>query len=146
VLSILSASIAFAPDEARLFSQKPGAVAGTMSVVAALIMGLHTWLRLGERAEVHRGLAAKYATTRRRIELLKAFPPATLDEFRRELGEIQQRLDEHARGAPETPWWSKWRTDRELKREGMKNRWSELCGDGTGGDGCPCQRLRNEAR
>lgn len=75
--------------------------AGVISVLAAVVAGLQTFLRYGERAEKHMVAADWYAALNRRINQLLALSPdlrpeATkcLDEVRKEMARIGQQSPE----------------------------------------------------
>lgn len=54
---------------------------GLLSVIAAVLTGLQTFLRYSELAEKHRLAGARFANLKHRIELLATFPPETEAEF-----------------------------------------------------------------
>jgi len=73
---------------------------GSVSVLTAILAGMQTFLRYGERAEKHRATAASYGEVRRTIESTGALPlqfRPPLNEF---IGQIEKRLDDLSRGAP----------------------------------------------
>src|SRR5437016_9781213 len=59
-------------------------VVGLMSIAAAVLASLQTFLRLSERADKHRVAGAAYGAVRRALELLKTFPPEDQQALRRE--------------------------------------------------------------
>src|SRR5262249_42206983 len=76
---------------------------GVISVFAAILAGLQTFLRFGERSEKHRTVGAQYGSVRRQIELIKALSPerrGAADEF---LNRIRGTLDSLAESAPDVP-------------------------------------------
>lgn len=88
---------------------------GLVSVLAAVLSGLQTFLSFAERANRHRITGAKYGAIRRRLETLKTLPPEDEQALRRELESIKQAMDELAENAPHVPSNLKSRVDRELK-------------------------------
>ncbi len=73
---------------------------GSFSLLAAILAGLQTYLRYGERAEKHRSIGAAYGEIRRNLELgttlpLRLRPP--LSEF---LSQTENKLNELARTSP----------------------------------------------
>jgi hypothetical protein len=74
---------------------------GTISVLAAIMAGLQTFLRFAERAEKHVIAADWYAAVRREIDELLALPPDgrgrakdALDKLRKEISKIGQQSPE----------------------------------------------------
>jgi hypothetical protein len=73
---------------------------GSISVLTAILAGVQTFLRYGERAEKHRAIAASYGEARRTIESTAALPiqfRPPLNEF---INQIERRLDDLSRSAP----------------------------------------------
>lgn len=76
-------------------------VVGGMSVLAAVLAALQTFLKYGDRASAHRLCGARYAALVRQIEMLLAVskaPPAP-----EVLEEIRTKMDRLAEEAPELP-------------------------------------------
>jgi hypothetical protein len=76
---------------------------GTISVLAAILAGLQTFLRFGERSEKHRAIGAQYGSVRRRIEVVRALLPerrGAVDDF---LNRLRETLDSLAESAPDVP-------------------------------------------
>ena len=77
---------------------------GMISVVAAVLASLQTFLRFGERSEKHRFAAEAWASLRREIDEMVALHPTYLasrgdpkqylDDLRRRMGEIAQQSPE----------------------------------------------------
>lgn len=77
---------------------------GMISVLAAVLASLQTFLRFGERSEKHRAAGEAWASLRREIDQMVALPPASLaslgdpkpylDELRRRMGEVAQQSPE----------------------------------------------------
>jgi hypothetical protein len=63
---------------------------GLLSVVAAVLTGLQTFLRYSELAEKHRLAGARFANLKHRIELLSTFPPANEGELNGSLQAIEE--------------------------------------------------------
>ncbi|HEV2989856.1 MAG TPA: SLATT domain-containing protein [Candidatus Angelobacter sp.] len=75
---------------------------GLISVLAAVLAGLQTFLRFSEKAEKHRAAGAAYGAIRREIEMILAVPPA--DRNSKELLDgLRIRIDTLAKEAPEIP-------------------------------------------
>lgn len=80
---------------------------GLLSVVAAVLTGLQTFLRYSELAEKHRLAGARFANLKHRIELLTAFPPATETEYNSSLHgveEVWSKLREESPMLPGRIW------------------------------------------
>ena len=71
---------------------------GFISVIAAVLASMQTFLRFSERAEKHRGVAARYGSLRRDIEALQAggapFDQTKLDTIREKLNSISTEAPE----------------------------------------------------
>jgi hypothetical protein len=71
---------------------------GLVSLIAAVLASIQTFLRFSERAEKHRGVAARYGSLRRDIEVLQArgepYDATKVDS-------IQQKLNAVSTEAPE---------------------------------------------
>jgi hypothetical protein len=82
-------------------------LAGVLSLVAAALMGLQTFLKHSEQAEKHRLAGARFASLKHRIELLQSFPPTAEDDIRVELQAIEKawaRLREESPTLPTRIW------------------------------------------
>jgi hypothetical protein len=92
-------------------------VIGFVSVTAALLGSMQTFLRLAERAEKHRGVAARYGSLRRDIEFLQAggapYDAARLDAVREKLNSISTEAPEISARV-----WK--RTERELSERSKR--------------------------
>jgi hypothetical protein len=79
---------------------------GLLSVTAAVLTGLQTFLRYSELAERHRIAGAKFANLKHRIELLSTFP-ATDSDLRASLEALEEswaRLREESPTLPARVW------------------------------------------
>src|SRR5687767_7886895 len=101
VISSLVGTSLFATLGEPEVSQVLRLTAGLVSVVAAVLAGVQTFLRYSELAERHMIAADWYAACQRRVEQVLAIPaedrtePAkTLDEVRKELARIGQHSPE----------------------------------------------------
>jgi hypothetical protein len=85
---------------------------GCVSVLAAVLSSLQTFLRYAERAEKHRGVAVRYGALRREIEMLQA-NGAPYDA--KKIDAIREKIDAISTEAPEVPQriWN--RTEALLK-------------------------------
>lgn len=89
-------------------------VLGLVSLGAAVLSSLQTFLRYAERAERHRTTGAKYGAMKRRLELLKALPPQEDKEVATILASIKSEVDHIAESAPEVPNFILQRVKRQL--------------------------------
>jgi hypothetical protein len=76
-------------------------VIGMTSMSAAVLASLQTFLRYGERAELHRRAGAQYGAVRRRLEAIHATDPCAHDI--REIDAVRDELDQIAQNAPHLP-------------------------------------------
>jgi hypothetical protein len=114
---VLSAAVGTAVF-ASFDKQAAGAVRlilGFISMTAAVLASLQTFLSFAERANRHRVTGAKYGAIRRTLEKLKTVFPTEHDALRRELDAIQKAMDDLAENAPHVPSRLKERVDNELK-------------------------------
>ena len=89
-------------------------VVGLVSILAAALAALQTFLNSPKRADDHRVTAARYGGIRRTLEMLKTFPPDEAN-LRRELSGVKEAMDKLAETAPDVPARIKWRIDEKLK-------------------------------
>jgi hypothetical protein len=73
---------------------------GTISVLAAVLSSLQTFLRYATRAEGHRIAALRYETLRRDMATTLALPRAARGQPDRDLGSVRQRMDRYAKESP----------------------------------------------
>jgi uncharacterized coiled-coil protein SlyX len=76
---------------------------GMVSLLAAVLAGLQTFLRFTERAEKHHLTGAGYASIRRRLEMLKTFPPKDLEQLEQALTEVKNEMDALAKSSRDVP-------------------------------------------
>jgi hypothetical protein len=90
-------------------------IVGLVSILAAVLASLQTFLGFAQRADRHRTTGAGYGAIRRSLEYLKTFPPSDPDEFERVVSDIKKQMDALAESAPEVPARLKKKIDDELK-------------------------------
>jgi hypothetical protein len=73
---------------------------GTISVLAAVLSSLQTFLRYATRAEGHRIAALRYETLRRDMATTLALPREARGQPDRDLGSARQRMDRYAKESP----------------------------------------------
>ncbi len=90
-------------------------VVGLVSILAAVLASLQTFLGFAQRADRHRTAGAGYGAIRRSLEYFKTFPPSDPSEFQRLVSDIKKQMDALAESAPEVPARMKRKIDEELK-------------------------------
>ena len=78
-------------------------VLGFLSVTAAVLTGLQTFLKLSELAEKHRLAGARFANLKHRIEMLASFPPPTDAETKATLENIEAAWSKLREDSPTLP-------------------------------------------
>jgi hypothetical protein len=76
---------------------------GLLSVAAAVLTGLQTFLKYSELSEKHRLAGAKFANLKHRIELLVALPPSTEAELKEALISIEETWSKLREESPTLP-------------------------------------------
>lgn len=76
---------------------------GLLSVTAAVLTALQTFLKYSELSEKHRAAGAKYANLKHRIELLASMPPPTQEELKQQLTTIEDRWSKVREESPTIP-------------------------------------------
>lgn len=93
---------------------------GLLSVSAAVLASLQTFMAFGDRATKHRLIGSRYGSVRRSLEMLKTFPPSDEQEMKRIVEEIRKELDDLAESSPDVPSRIKRKIDNELKSRDHK--------------------------
>jgi hypothetical protein len=75
-------------------------IVGTVSLLAAVLSSLQTFLRYSVRSEGHRIAAMRYEALRRDMAKNLALPPIARGDPVRELDSVRQRLDRYAKESP----------------------------------------------
>jgi hypothetical protein len=91
---------------------------GMISVLAAVLASLQTFLRYGERAEKHRSAAELWAAVRREIDQMLALHPtylASRGDPKQYLDDLRRRMDEIAQQSPEMGMKGWWRARRRYE-------------------------------
>jgi hypothetical protein len=78
-------------------------VAGSISVIAAVLASVQTFLRFGARAEQHRVAAERWSAIRREIEKVLALSPEQVGDPKQMLDDVKARMDEAADKSPAMP-------------------------------------------
>ena len=75
-------------------------IVGSVSVLAAILSSLQTFLRYATRAEGHRIAALRYESLRRDMATTLALPRAARGQPDRDLDSARQRMDRYAKESP----------------------------------------------
>ena len=75
-------------------------IVGTISVLAAVLSSLQTFLRYATRAEGHRIAALRYETLRREMATTLALPREARGQPDRALDTVRGRMDRYAKESP----------------------------------------------
>ncbi len=84
-------------------------ILGFISVAAAVLAALQTFLRYAERSEKHRAAGAAFGAIRRELEQMKAQPEGQQGDLKTFLDSVRERFDSLAQQTPEIPafMWEK---------------------------------------
>lgn len=93
-------------------------VVGMISILAAVLASLQTFLGFSERAEKHRLTAASYASVRRSLELLQTFWSDDGVELTTKLHQVKIEMDSLAKSALDVPKKLNQRVRKALKEKG----------------------------
>lgn len=97
-------------------------VVGMLSVLAAVLASLQTFLRFGERAEKHRAAAELWSSIRREIDEMLALHPtylASRGDPKQYLDDLRRKMDEISQQSPEMGEQGWWRTHRHYEHPGL---------------------------
>jgi len=97
---------------------------GLLSVLAAVLASLQTFLRFSELAEKHRVAGARFAALKHEIELIIAMPPSSQDKLREMLSELDQRWAKLREDSPNIPGKIWRRIERTLSYEEHTRRYA----------------------
>jgi hypothetical protein len=113
----------FAQDESLLWMK---IVVGLLSVIAAVLVSLQTFLRYSEQAESHKTAGAKYAHLKHRLELLATMPPESDEALKEELNSIEAEWEKVREESPNLPTKIWMRVMKELTMEKDKSTHPEF--------------------
>jgi hypothetical protein len=120
ILSTLVGTAVFA-SLARFTNEEvllwPKIAVGLLSVTAAILVSLQTFLRYAEQAESHKTAGARYAHLKHRLELLVTLPPESDDKLKSELLALEKEWETIREESPNIPIkiWS--RIEREMMQK-----------------------------
>jgi len=100
---------------------------GTISILAAVLSSLQTFLRFGMRSEGHRIAAFRYETLRREMIQILALPRAARPEPVTELDHVRLSLDRYAKESPtiDERRWAKLERQFHLSKVPPDPQWGE---------------------
>lgn len=100
---------------------------GSLSILAAALSSLQTFLRFGMRAEAHRIAAFRYETLRRDMTQELAIPRASRPDAVRQLDSVRQRLDRYAKESPmiDERRWAKLERQFHLSKVPPDPQWGD---------------------
>jgi hypothetical protein len=99
---------------------------GLLSVLAAVLVGLQTFLRYAELAEKHRLAGARFSNLKHEIELLAAFPPTDQSGLRAALAQLEERWSKLREESPTLPSRIWRRIEQSLRFEMHEERYPHL--------------------
>lgn len=97
-------------DKAQGLSVKWQIVVGLLSVTAAVLSGLQTFLGFAELGEKHRTAGARYAHLKQKLELLECYVGDDVQEKLNEIENSWAKLREDSPNLPQSVW-------KRIKRE-----------------------------
>lgn len=86
-----------------------------LSLSAASLVGLNTFLDNAMKAERHRLAGAEYGAIRRKLEIIKTSHQAYANAFNDEMNDLQDKFDELAKNSPVPPNCVAKKTIKRLK-------------------------------
>lgn len=121
ILTVVVATAVFASLGNETVSGRMKIVIGLLSVAAAVLASLQTFLGLAQRADQHKSAGTRYGALARALEILKTFPPPDPAELKRIVTDIQREMDRLAESAPGVSARLKREIDEELKNRAEKH-------------------------
>ncbi|MFN2624060.1 MAG: SLATT domain-containing protein [Chthoniobacterales bacterium] len=121
VLSTIVGTAVFSSLETHSGDANGRIIFGLLSMLAAAVAALQTFLNLSDRAAKHKASGAAYGAIRRELELLKTLPPETSEQMRLALEAIKNKMDDLAAASPSIPSRFKAKIDARLKSK-LHNR------------------------
>ena len=100
VLTTIVGTSVFASMEGTNAADPVLAIIGAVSLIAAVLSSLQTFLRYATRAEGHRVAAIRYETLRRDMAKVLALPRDARGDSERVLDSARQHMDRYARESP----------------------------------------------
>jgi hypothetical protein len=92
---------------------------GLLSVAAAVLASLQTFLKYSELAERHKLAGARFADLKHKIELIAVFQPHHAEALRVQLAEVEQRWESVREESPNIPAkiWSRIEKEMTLEKD-----------------------------
>lgn len=97
-------------------------VAGSLSILVAILSALQTFFRFSEKSEKYKSSSAKYGAIRRQLELLMTQEDISKNELERQLESIRSAMDDLAMNSLNIPARVKKRQIEDLNSQPRKNR------------------------
>lgn len=120
VLSTIVGTAVFSSWDSSASTEWNRVFFGMLSILAASMAALQTFLNFSDRAASHKVAGAQYGALRRTLELLKTVPPRNEYEMVKALDKIKNEMDELAEKSPGIPSTFKSKIDARLKTERHK--------------------------
>jgi hypothetical protein len=100
---------------------------GSISILAAVLSSLQTFLRFGMRAESHRIAAFRYETLRRDMTQMLALPRTSRPDAVHQLDSVRLRLDRYAKESPtiDERRWARLERQFHLSKVPPDPQWGE---------------------
>ena len=125
VLSTIVGTAVFSSWEATAVDNLMRTLLGMLSLLAAAMAALQTFLNFSDRAAQHKSAGVSYGAIRRELELIKTVPPKTEEEIVKMLQIIKLKMDELAEKSPGVQSKFKQKIDQRLNSK-MHRRIYEL--------------------
>lgn len=103
VVSAIVGTAVFASLAAKNHEPVITILVGFLSVAAAVLASLQTFLKYSELAERHKLAGARFADLKHKIELIAVFQPAELDALKPQLAEVEERWETVREESPNIP-------------------------------------------
>lgn len=115
LLSTIVGTAVFASWESNTGGSSLRILFGLLSMLAAAVAALQTFLNMSDRAAKHKAAGAAYGAIRRELELFKTLPCGSEEETRSFFQRVKERMDELAASSPSIPSKHKRKIDDKLK-------------------------------
>ncbi|MFC7339222.1 SLATT domain-containing protein [Haloferula chungangensis] len=115
LLSTIVGTAVFASWESNAGGDALRILFGLLSMLAAAVAALQTFLNMSDRAAKHKAAGAAYGAIRRELELFKTLPCESEEETKSFFLQVKERMDDLAASSPSIPSKHKRRIDDKLK-------------------------------
>lgn len=100
IFAAIAGTTAFTNLAKDTFSFKAQVTVVTVSVIAAVLTAVQTFVNYGQRSEKSRTASNLLGAVRKDIDILEKFPPATDREMREKLQELNSKITDASKDAP----------------------------------------------